>query len=74
MGTSAADALIEQTKKSIGVTSLDEPNELARFADELMKSGGIIEAVGRAIKIQAILGGARPPSDSGVRAARAKDR
>ena len=33
LGPKAADVLIEQTKKTIGVTTLDEANDLARFAD-----------------------------------------
>jgi hypothetical protein len=58
MGPAAAEALIQNTKAAAGVVDLDDPEQLARFAEELMKSGGILEAVGRAIKIQAIFAGA----------------
>lgn len=62
MGAAKADLLVATTKREAGVTNLDDPDELARFADELMKHGGVIEAVGRAIKVQAILGGASETS------------
>ncbi len=58
MGAEKAADLIAETMRSAGVVRLDDPNDLFRFAEALMKHGGVIEAVGRAIKIQALLAGA----------------
>lgn len=65
MGAVKASELVATTKREAQVTDLDDPDQLVRFADELMKRGGVIEAVGRSIKVQAILNGAA--DESGVR-------
>jgi hypothetical protein len=58
MGPEAARALVQSTMSAAGLVDLDDPDQMARFGEELMKKGGILEAVGRAIKIQAIFAGA----------------
>jgi hypothetical protein len=58
MGEAKADELVLKTMLAARVQDLENPNQLVRFAEELMKHGGVIEAVGRAIKIQVILHGA----------------
>jgi hypothetical protein len=37
---------------------IDEPNDLLALAEVLVKYGGLVEAVGRSLKVQAILRGA----------------
>lgn len=59
LGAKAADELIRDTMHRAGISSLDRPDDLALFADELIRAGGLIEAVGRAIKVQALLAGAK---------------
>jgi hypothetical protein len=59
MGLAKAEELIRATMRKVGVSTLDSPDDMARFADELMRSGGLMEAVGRAMKIQALLSGAK---------------
>lgn len=61
VGRERAEPLIEETLKRAGLRALVTPDDRYRFACELMTKGGIYEAIGRAIKIQAILHGAREP-------------
>lgn len=59
LGSERANRTIADTMRRAGLRSLDTPDERYRFACELMTQGGILEAVGRAMKIQAILHGAK---------------
>ncbi|UJR86053.1 hypothetical protein [Sandaracinus amylolyticus] len=59
MGEARASVLIEETLRRIGRASLDSPEARYRFGVELMKHGGVLESIGRSIKIQAILLGAK---------------
>ena len=59
MGPTKADALTEEILHRIGRQELVTPDDRYLFAVELMKRGGMLEAIGRAIKIQAILMGAK---------------
>lgn len=59
MGPTKANEVYSDTLRRIGVSSLATPTDRYRFAIELMKHGGVLEHVGRAIKIQAILLGAK---------------
>ena len=59
LGVDRANSLIAETMKNAGLTSLDSAQDRFRFACELMTRGGLYEAIGRAMKIQAILHGAR---------------
>ena len=59
LGEERAKKVIEETMKRSGLRSLETPDERYRFACELMTQGGVLEAVGRAMKIQAILHGAK---------------
>lgn len=58
MGEDRARDVIDETLRRIGLPALVTPDDRYRFAVELMKKGGVLEAVGRSIKIQAILLGA----------------
>jgi hypothetical protein len=59
MGRDRAGPIIAETMRRAGLRSLDSPDDRYRFACELMQRGGVFEAMGRAIKIQAILHGAK---------------
>jgi hypothetical protein len=59
MGPARAKVLVAETLRQAGLTAIETPDDRYRFACALMLNGGICEAIGRAIKIQAILHGAR---------------
>jgi len=58
-GEERANTLVQATMREIGVDTLQRPEDRLRFGAALMKKGGLLEAIGRAIRIQAILQGAR---------------
>jgi len=58
MGLERGREIIEQTLKQMGLRELTTPDDRLRFGAELIKKGGVLESIGRAIKIQAILHGA----------------
>jgi hypothetical protein len=58
MGEKEADLIVRETMQKASISNLDDPDQLLKFADELMKHGGVLAAIGNAIKIQAILEGA----------------
>jgi hypothetical protein len=58
LGRERGQQLIEETLREIGLRSIDTPNERVRFGNVLIKRGGVLESLGRSIKIQAILHGA----------------
>lgn len=59
LGQARADVLRADVLQRIGSDDLRDPDVLLLFGQELMKRGGILAAIGRSIKIQAILLGAR---------------
>jgi hypothetical protein len=59
MGRDRAQRVIADTMRRAGLTALGSADDRYRFACALMAQGGVHEAIGRAIKIQAILGGAK---------------
>jgi hypothetical protein len=59
MGRERAQPLIADTLRRAGLSGLFTADDRYRFGCELMTQGGICEAIGRSIKIQAILGGAK---------------
>ena len=59
MGRDRAATVIAETMRRAGLASVATPDDRYRFACALMARGGICEAIGRAIKIQAILHGAK---------------
>lgn len=65
MGEEEADEFVASTMRRTGLKSLSDPDDLAKFAEELIRAGGLVEAVGRAIKIQALLAGAKPLTPTG---------
>lgn len=58
LGAEKAAVVIAATLKQAGLDGLRTPDDRFKFGCALMTRGGILEAIGRAIKIQAILHGA----------------
>lgn len=61
LGPDEAPKFITATCRSLGLPGLDNPQDRMLFACALIERGGLFEAIGRAIKIQAILHGAQEP-------------
>jgi hypothetical protein len=61
LGPTEAPKFINATCASLGLHGLDHPQDRMRFACALIERGGLLEAIGRAIKVQAILHGAKEP-------------
>lgn len=58
-GKAKAAELVAEVCAEHGISSLDGPSQRLAFGDALVARGGLLEMIGRAIKIQAILHGAR---------------
>lgn len=59
LGRPKAEALIQETLSALGGGDLSTPDGRLRFGQALLRHGGVVEAVGRSITIQAILEGAK---------------
>jgi hypothetical protein len=59
MGDAPGSQCAEDVMKQLGLTELSTPAELLDFANCLAKKGGVMEVVGGALKVAAILRGAR---------------
>jgi hypothetical protein len=59
LGPEKATALVTDALRKAGLTSIESPDDRFRLGCELMTRGGLLEAIGRSIKIQAILHGAK---------------
>ena len=58
LGKERGQLLIEEIMRELGLPELETPNHRVRFGNRLIQRGGLLESLGRAIKIQAILHGA----------------
>ena len=58
-GPERTAVLVRDTLREIGINAIVTPDDRMRFGKALLKKGGLLEAIGRAIRIQAILHGAR---------------
>ena len=63
LGANKTSQLVEATLRHIQLKRIETLDELLRFGEALLVHGGVIEAIGRSIKIQALLHGAQktPP-------------
>jgi hypothetical protein len=59
LGPERATKLVDQTLAELKLTELKTANDRLRFGSALIRHGGVLEAIGRAIKVQALLHGAR---------------
>lgn len=59
LGEVRARALIAEVLAEIDRTTLAQPDDRLAFGEALVSRGGLLEAIGRAIRVQAFLMGAR---------------
>ncbi len=59
LGPDRATALVRDTLREIGADDINSPDNRLRFGAQLIKKGGLFEAIGRSIRVQAILHGAK---------------
>ncbi len=59
LGDERALALWREVALALRIENLDAPNDRLRFGDALVAKGGVLEVIGRAIKVQALLRGAK---------------
>lgn len=58
LGAKRAAEVMRETLGRIGGRPIDTPQDMLEFAELLVKSGGLVQAVGRSLKVQALLRGA----------------
>ena len=58
LGPAKANALVRDVMREIGRTSLETSEDRLLFGEALVRRGGLLAAIGRAIKVQAIFLGA----------------
>jgi hypothetical protein len=61
MGDAAGDRCAEETLTELGLRELRSPSDLLDFANCLIKRGGVRQVVGSALRVSALLRGARDP-------------
>ena len=60
IGNARAQAMVRACLQRSGCSDPRTPDDLRRFAEALIDEGGLAEAVGRSVKIEALLRGACP--------------
>jgi hypothetical protein len=58
LGPGRAQEIMLETTERMGGRDLESPQDLLTFAELLIKAGGLVQAVGRSLKVQALLHGA----------------
>jgi hypothetical protein len=58
MGDRRAGEVFRETFDRFGDNDIETPQDLLDFSELLIRSGGLIQAVGRSLKVQALLRGA----------------
>lgn len=59
LGEDRGRQVVRETLATAGLESLASPDDRLRFGEVLVAKGGLLEAIGRSIKAQALLQGAR---------------
>ena len=59
LGAARAAELRTELLNELGLEVIESPDDRLRFGNALIARGGLLEAVGRSIKVQALLHGAR---------------
>jgi hypothetical protein len=59
LGAERAGVLTREILQEIGLQSLETPNDRLAFGDALVRRGGVLAAIGGAIRVQAFLRGAK---------------
>ena len=58
-GAERTETLVRDTLHEIGLAEIRSADDRMAFGRALIKKGGLLEAIGRAIRVQALLHGAR---------------
>jgi hypothetical protein len=58
-GAKRTEELVREVLRELGIDAIRSADDRMRFGRALIKKGGLLEAIGRAIRVQAILHGAR---------------
>ncbi|APR80530.1 Hypothetical protein A7982_05877 [Minicystis rosea] len=58
LGIQRGSEVMHVTLARLGMHAVETPQDMLEIADQLISSGGLVQAVGRSIKVQAILRGA----------------
>lgn len=58
LGQKRAAEVMRDTITRLGGRAIDTPQDMLDAADVLIKNGGLVQAVGRSLKVQALLRGA----------------
>ena len=58
-GAERTEVLVRETLREVGIAAIHSAEDRLKFGTALIKKGGLLEVVGRAIRVQAILQGAR---------------
>ena len=58
-GAARAEQLARELMLEVGLSSLEQPDQLLLFGDALVRRGGVLAAIGRSVRVQAFLAGAR---------------
>lgn len=66
LGAQKAEQIVRDVMSAAGVQDLDNPDQRLRFARELIQMGGVYDAIGNAIAVQAILQGAKERRTTGI--------
>jgi hypothetical protein len=61
LGPDVGERTAREALEHLALDDLRTPNELLAFADYVITQGGVAEAVGRALRVTALLRGAKPP-------------
>jgi hypothetical protein len=59
IGPAAGPEAAREALSTLGIAQLTSATELLGFAEQLIKKGGVFEAVGRGLKVSALLRGAK---------------
>ena len=58
-GASKGNAIYSETLERIGRDVLDSADDEMAFADALIQGGGLLETIGRSLRVRALLRGAK---------------
>tara|TARA_B100001750_G_scaffold221535_1_gene210186 strand:- start:2642 stop:2866 length:225 start_codon:yes stop_codon:yes gene_type:complete len=58
-GAERGGKVFEEVLGKLGLAELADPDDEMRFADELIGGGGLMEAIGRSLRVRALLRGAK---------------
>ena len=58
LGREGADQVAAEVFNELGLRDIGSPTDRLRFGEALCRRGGLLEAIGRSIKVQALLQGA----------------